>query len=131
MSDPGVGPGPEPSAWTAPPVRHSYGLAARNHGLTTALVLLIRTMPYAFARFGILLAYSVACIVWMVVAFRCRDRDDIGGSSGAAAVWRLLRSRSRVGRAARAREGPGRYPGSEPDRRGCRTDEAVGEQDYG
>jgi hypothetical protein len=69
MSDPGVGPGPEPSAWTAPPVRHSYGLAARNHGLTTALVLLIRTMPYAFARFGILLAYSVACIIWMVVAF--------------------------------------------------------------
>ena len=26
-------------------------------------------MPYAFARFGILLAYSVACIIWIVVAF--------------------------------------------------------------
>jgi hypothetical protein len=26
-------------------------------------------MPYALARFGILLAYSVACIIWMIIAF--------------------------------------------------------------
>jgi hypothetical protein len=26
-------------------------------------------MPYGFARFGILLGYSVACIIWIVVAF--------------------------------------------------------------
>ena len=76
MSDPGAGaipepPAPEPNLWTSvpPPVRHSYGLTVRNHGLMTAFGLLIRTMPYAFARFGILLAYSVACIIWIVVAF--------------------------------------------------------------
>jgi hypothetical protein len=60
---------PEPSAWAAPPVHHSYGLAVRSHGLGTAFGLLMRTMPYAFARFGILLAYSAACIIWMIVAF--------------------------------------------------------------
>jgi hypothetical protein len=72
MSDPGAGAipqqhAPEPSAWTSvsPPVRHSYGLTVRDHGLMTAFGLLIRTMPYAFARFGILLAYSVACIIWI------------------------------------------------------------------
>jgi hypothetical protein len=76
MSDPGAGdipesPAPEPSAWASvpSPVRHSYGLTVRNHGLMTAFGLLIRTMPYAFARFGILLAYSVGCIIWIIVAF--------------------------------------------------------------
>jgi hypothetical protein len=76
MSDPGAGAipqphAPEPIAWTTvpPPVRHGYGLTVRDHGLMTACGLLIRTMPYAFARFGILLAYSVACIIWMIVAF--------------------------------------------------------------
>jgi hypothetical protein len=72
MSDPGAGFPPAPDAWPPPApaaVRHSYGLTVRDHGLATALGLLIRTMPYAFARFGILLAYSVACIIWIVVAF--------------------------------------------------------------
>jgi hypothetical protein len=69
MSDSGAGVEPQPSAWTTPPVRHSYGLTVRDHGLATAFGLLIRTMPYALARFGILLAYSIACIIWMIVAF--------------------------------------------------------------
>jgi hypothetical protein len=51
------------------PVRHSYALSVRNHGLGTAIGLLVRSLPYALARFGILLAYAVACIVWIVVAF--------------------------------------------------------------
>jgi hypothetical protein len=71
MSDESAGFVPEPSVWTnvPPPVRHSYGLTVRDHGLGTAIGLLFRSLPYAFARFGILLAYSVACIIWIIVAF--------------------------------------------------------------
>ena len=71
MSDQTAGSVPEPSAWTPapPPIRHNYTLSVRNHGLGTAIGLLIKSLPYAIARFGILLAYAVACIIWMVVAF--------------------------------------------------------------
>ncbi len=71
MSDQIAGSIPEPSAWAAtpPPVRHTYALSVRNHGLGTAIGLLIKSLPYAVARFGILLAYAVACIIWIVVAF--------------------------------------------------------------
>jgi hypothetical protein len=70
---------PNPGAWstattarTQPafaPVRHSYPLAVRGHGLGTAIALLMRSLPYALARFGILLGYTAACIVWLVVTF--------------------------------------------------------------
>jgi hypothetical protein len=62
---------PQQSAWTNPsaPVRHSYGLTVRDHGLATAMGLLAKTLPYALARFAILLACSIACLIWMVVAF--------------------------------------------------------------
>ena len=68
---------PNAAAWVtagpAPPmpgaIRHSYGLKVRDHSLGTAISLLMQSMPYALARFGILLGYSIACIVWLVVAF--------------------------------------------------------------
>ncbi len=63
---------PNPGAWSSPPpaaVRHSYRLQVRDHGLGTAIGLLMQSMPYALARFGILLGYSIACIVWLVIAF--------------------------------------------------------------
>lgn len=70
---------PNASAWSSPqaappppafaPVRHSYPLAVRDHGLGTAIGLLMRSLPYAVARCGILLAYSVACIIWLVITF--------------------------------------------------------------
>src|ERR1700710_1950972 len=62
---------PGSSAWAAAPmpVRHSYPLAVRDHGLGTAISLLMQSLPYALARFGILLACAVACIIWVVVAF--------------------------------------------------------------
>ena len=69
---------PNPGAWpaavppaTAPlqPVRHGYALAVRDHGLGTAIALLLRSMPYALARFGILLGCTIAGIVWIVIAF--------------------------------------------------------------
>ncbi len=67
---------PNPGAWSATrrslpshAVRHGYPLAVRDHGLGTAISLLMRSLPYALARFGILLGYAVACIIWIVVAF--------------------------------------------------------------
>ncbi len=60
---------PGPSAWGAAPVRHTYGLAVRDHGLGQAISLLMQSLPYALARFGILLACAIACIVWIVIAF--------------------------------------------------------------
>jgi hypothetical protein len=61
------------SAWgIAPPpfsAGRGYPLAVRDHGLATAVSLLMRSLPYALARFGILLGCAVACIVWIVIAF--------------------------------------------------------------
>ena len=68
---------PNPGAWSTPsatafqsafaPVRHSYPLAVRNHGLGTAISLLMQSLPYALARFAIQFGYTVACIVWLVI----------------------------------------------------------------
>jgi hypothetical protein len=71
MSDEPAGVAPDPNIWThvPPAVRHSYGLSVRDHGLATAIGLLFKSSPYAFARFGILLAYVLACIIWIVIAF--------------------------------------------------------------
>ncbi len=67
---------PNPGAWSVPPpapafapVRHSYPLAVRDHGLGTAISLLLQSLPYAVARCGILFAYSLGCIIWLVVTF--------------------------------------------------------------
>jgi hypothetical protein len=51
-----------------------YPLAIRDSSLSSAFVLLVRSLPYALARFGVLLASSIACIIWIVIT--------IGG-----AVW--------------------------------------------
>jgi hypothetical protein len=50
-------------------VRHAYPLAIRDASIGTALKLFLKTLPYALARFGILLALSVAAILWGVVTF--------------------------------------------------------------
>ncbi|MCW3476868.1 hypothetical protein [Limobrevibacterium gyesilva] len=69
---------PPGSAWadgTATPaagssaVRHAYPLAVRDASFATAIGLMLRSLPYAMARFGVLLAASVAAIVWIVVTF--------------------------------------------------------------
>jgi hypothetical protein len=63
------------SAWGVPtpapaaPVRQGYALVVRDPGLATAVSLLLQSLPYALARFGILLGCAVACIVWLVIAF--------------------------------------------------------------
>jgi hypothetical protein len=50
-------------------VRHSYPLTVRDASFSSALGLVLRTMPYALARFGVLFAVSIATLVWYVVAF--------------------------------------------------------------
>ena len=52
---------------------HHYPLAVRNSGFAASLGLLMRSLPYALMRFAVLLAFSMACIVWMVIT--------IGGSA--------------------------------------------------
>lgn len=51
------------------PVRHSYPLAIQHAGFANAFALVMRTLPYAIVRFGILLAFSVATIIWFIATF--------------------------------------------------------------
>jgi hypothetical protein len=46
-----------------------YPLAIRDSSLASASGLLIQSLPYALARFGILLAASFICILWIVITF--------------------------------------------------------------
>ncbi|MDR2244371.1 MAG: hypothetical protein LBE15_03050 [Burkholderiales bacterium] len=48
-------------------IPHSYPLTARDSGLGTAISLMMKSLPYALMRFGILIAYSLATMVWLVV----------------------------------------------------------------
>ena len=67
VPNPGARSATPPAQPSFAPVRHAYPLVVRDHGLGTAFGLLMRSLPYAVARFGILLAYTVACIVWLVI----------------------------------------------------------------
>ena len=51
------------------PVRHSYPLVIEQAGFGTAFPLLVRTMPYALVRFGLLLAFSIGTIIWFAMVF--------------------------------------------------------------
>lgn len=51
----------------------SYPLAIRDSSLTTAFGLLMRTLPYALARFAVSMAAAIACIVWVVVTIGGAD----------------------------------------------------------
>ena len=58
--------GPQPQA-EAPSVRHSYPLAVRDPSLSVAIGLMMRSLPYAVARFGVLMGASAVSFVWLVV----------------------------------------------------------------
>ena len=60
-------PAPAPAADDG--IRHHYPLAIRTASLGTAFKLFMRTLPYAFVRFGILLGLSIATIIWSIVTF--------------------------------------------------------------
>jgi hypothetical protein len=49
------------------PVRHSYPLAIREAGLGVSFNLLMKTLPYMLARFGILVAVSIITLIWISV----------------------------------------------------------------
>ncbi len=51
------------------PVRHTYPLAIHEAGFGTAWSLVMRTLPYALVRFGILLGFSIVTIIWLILAF--------------------------------------------------------------
>ncbi len=48
-------------------MRHTYPPAVRDASLGTAFALLIQSLPYALARFGMLLGASFAAIVWLAI----------------------------------------------------------------
>jgi hypothetical protein len=51
------------------PVRHRYPLAVSDAGLGSSLALLLQTLPYALARFGVLFAVSLGTLIWYAVTF--------------------------------------------------------------
>src|SRR5665647_922972 len=55
----------EPSG--ASSVRHSYPLVVRDPSLSVAIGLMMRSLPYAIARFGVLMAASLATLIWLMV----------------------------------------------------------------
>jgi hypothetical protein len=56
----GAGPGP---------AAHHYTLAVHDHGLMTAVGLLMQSLPYALARLGVEITFAVGGIVWVIVTF--------------------------------------------------------------
>lgn len=50
-------------------VRHHYPVAIRNASIGTAFGLMMKTLPYALVRFGILLLVTIITIIWGVFTF--------------------------------------------------------------
>ena len=57
------------SALGITPVRHSYPLLVRDYSFATAVSLVCRSLPYALARFGVQLGFTVGVIIWLIVMF--------------------------------------------------------------
>lgn len=49
------------------PVRHSYPLAVKTEGVSTAISLCMQTMPYFLLRLGILTAFAIGAIIWLAI----------------------------------------------------------------
>jgi hypothetical protein len=81
---------PTPSAVPSAAVRHSYPLAVRDYGVAAAFGLVLRSLPYAVARFGILLGCSVVAIIWLVVAFGGAAWLSNHIASAFGLVWLLI-----------------------------------------
>lgn len=63
---------PPGSAWGSPAsaqarTPHAYPLAVCDPSLSTAVGLVLRTLPYALMRFLVLIAVSIAVIIWLAV----------------------------------------------------------------
>ena len=68
-------------------VRHSYPLAVRDAGLATAASLVARTLPYALARLGLLLAFAIGTILWAGITFGGAAWLEARVAGPIAAVW--------------------------------------------
>jgi hypothetical protein len=79
-----------PPTAAQPSVRHTYPLLIRDHGLATAFGLLMRSLPYALARFIVLLSAAIAGIIWAVVAFGGAAWLGAHVASAFGVVWLLL-----------------------------------------
>lgn len=85
-----------------PAVRHAYPLAVQDASVGTAFGLLLRTLPYALVRFGLLLGSTVLAVLWWLAAFGGAAflGKRVGGPVGlvwlglwvvgAGTVWRLF-----------------------------------------
>jgi hypothetical protein len=62
---------PAGSPWLTPGARatasHGYPLAVRDATLGAAIGLMMRSLPYALVRFGVLMAASLVTLIWLVV----------------------------------------------------------------
>jgi len=72
----------------APPARR-YPLAVRDSSLSSAFGLLVQTLPYALARFAVLMGASVACIIWIVVTIGGADFLGTHIAKAFGVVWFL------------------------------------------
>ncbi len=57
-----------PHSHPGQPVRHSYPLAIADAGLSTAFGLMMKTLPFLLARLGVLVAVTIAVLVWWGLA---------------------------------------------------------------
>jgi hypothetical protein len=55
------------SPWTTSTTVRAYPLAVRDASLGTAVGLMARSLPYALARFGVLMVASLVTLIWLVV----------------------------------------------------------------
>jgi len=67
FANPASGASPWLSPTTQSSTPHAYPLAVRDASLGTAIGLMAKSLPYALARFGVLMAASLVTLVWLVV----------------------------------------------------------------
>lgn len=67
------------------PVRHSYPLAITSDGFSAALGLVLRTSPYIILRLGLMVAFIIAAVIWLIICggvaylFSGKNGDGGGG----------------------------------------------------
>ena len=69
MSDFDVIPPSVPGVAPVGAIRHAYPLLVRDYSFSTAVGLVWRSLPYALARFGVQIAFTVGVIIWLIVTF--------------------------------------------------------------
>ena len=63
------------------PIRHTYPLAVKSHGLMAALTLCLKTLPVMWVRLGILVGFTVCAAVWYLLVAAIAGAADRGAST--------------------------------------------------